>query len=152
MTKGLQGTEREYRALLLNSLLSLVSEARVTVASRREDGSETVALRPFLDVRLQVWMRELRRMVASVGHEPALRFADDLNEHLRDDSMQQYLASHPEKELLAYVQSESAKWSAHIVPEEADKYVMLAVWNMVNCLAFVVLPESKATTPQGHTG
>ena len=80
VTRGLQGTEREYRALLLNSLLSLVSEARVTVVSKREDGSETVALRPFLDVRLQVWMRELRRMVASVGHEPALRFADDLNE------------------------------------------------------------------------
>ncbi len=90
--------------------------------------------------------RQSRRFTAII------QFADDLNEHLREDSMQQYIASHPEKELLAYVQSESAKWSVRIVPEEADKYVMLAVWNMVNCLAFVVLPESKATTLQGHTG
>lgn len=75
-----------------------------------------------------------------------IQFADDLNERLRDDSMQQYLASHPEKELLAYVQSESANWSARIVPEETDKYVILAALNMVNCLAFVALPESKATT------
>jgi hypothetical protein len=75
-----------------------------------------------------------------------IHFADDLNQRLRDDSMQQYLASNPEKELLAYVQSESANWSARIVPEETDKYVMLAALNMVNCLAFVALPESKATT------
>lgn len=81
-----------------------------------------------------------------------IHFAGDLNERLREDSMQQYIASHPEKELLAYVQSVSAKWSARIVPEESDKYVMLATWNMVICLAFVVLPESKATTLQGHSG
>lgn len=84
--------------------------------------------------------RQSRRFTAII------QFADDLNARLRDDSMQQYLASHPEKELLAYVQSESAKWSARIVPEETDKYVMLAALNMVNCLAFVALPESKATT------
>jgi len=75
-----------------------------------------------------------------------IQFADDLNPRLRNDSMQQYLASHPAKELLAYVQSERAKWSARIAPEETDKYVMLAALNMVNCLAFVALPESKATT------
>lgn len=80
------------------------------------------------------------------------KFADGLNERLHEDSMQQYIASHPEKELLAYVQSESAKWLSCIVPEETDKHVMLAVWNMVNCLAFVVLPESRATTLQGQTG
>lgn len=90
--------------------------------------------------------RQSRRFTAII------HFAGDLNERLREDSMQQYIASHPEKELLAYVQSESAKWSARIVPEETDKYVMLAVWNMVNCLAFVVFPESKATTHQGYAG
>ena len=84
--------------------------------------------------------RQSRRFTAII------HFAGDLNERLREDSMQQYIASHPEKELLAYVQSESAKWSARIVPEETDKYVMLAVWNMVNCLAFVVFPESRVTT------
>ena len=81
-----------------------------------------------------------------------IHFAGDLNERLREDSMQQYIASHPEKDLLAYVQSESAKWSARIEPEEIDKYVMLAAWNLVNCLAFVVLPESRATPLQGPIG
>lgn len=80
VTKALQGTERDYRLLLLNSLLSLVAEARVAVAPLQEDGSIKIILRPFLNIRLQIWMRELRRMVASVGREPALRFADDLNE------------------------------------------------------------------------
>lgn len=80
VTRALQGTEREYRILLLNSLLSLVAEARVAVSALQEDGSKKILLRPFLNIRLQIWMRELRRMVASVGREPVLRFADDLNE------------------------------------------------------------------------
>jgi len=80
--------------------------------------------------------RQSRRFTAVV------QFADDLNERLRDESMRQYLASHPEKLLLAYVQSESVKWLGRIVPEETDKYVMSATWNMVNCIAFVALPES----------
>ncbi|MFH1621629.1 MAG: DEAD/DEAH box helicase [Candidatus Omnitrophota bacterium] len=33
---------------------------------------------PFLNVRYQLWMRELRRMVAQVGSKPFLTFADDL--------------------------------------------------------------------------
>ena len=90
--------------------------------------------------------RQLRRFTAIA------QFADDLNESLREDSMQQYIADHPEKELLAYVQTETAKWLAHIVPEEADKHVMLAAWNMVNCIAFVALHGSKATSRRGQTG
>lgn len=31
-------------------------------------------------------------------------------------------------------------WLTRIVPEESDKYVMLAIWNLVNCIAFVALP------------
>ncbi|MEA3266892.1 MAG: DEAD/DEAH box helicase, partial [Candidatus Fermentibacteria bacterium] len=79
ITKGLKNTGRPYRVNLLNSLLSLVSEARIKVVSTNDDDSEKTALRPFLAVRIQLWMRELRRMVASVDIEPALRFADDLN-------------------------------------------------------------------------
>ena len=90
--------------------------------------------------------RQLRRFTAIA------QFADDLNESLREDSMQQYIADHPEKELLAYVQTETAKWLAHIVPEEADKHVMLAAWNMVNCIAFVTLPGSMATSRRWKTG
>ena len=80
VTKGLKNTEEQYRIKLLHSLLSLVSEARVEVISKDDSGREQVNIRPFLDVRIQLWMRELRRMVASVKREPALRFADDLNE------------------------------------------------------------------------
>ena len=65
---------------MLNSLLSLVSEARIEVISENDDGSEKIGIRPFLNVRLQLWLRELRRMVASIEKEPVLRFADDLNE------------------------------------------------------------------------
>ncbi|MFQ5560643.1 MAG: DEAD/DEAH box helicase, partial [Nitrospinota bacterium] len=60
--------DTSYKVNLLNSLLSLVSEARL------ESG------RPFLNVRLQVWLRELRRMVCDVGKTPALKFAADLSE------------------------------------------------------------------------
>ena len=80
VTKGLKNTDNQYRVNMLNSLLALVSEARVEVISTNEDGSEKRSIRPFLDVRVQLWMRELRRMVASVAGEPVLRFADDLNE------------------------------------------------------------------------
>jgi hypothetical protein len=77
--------------------------------------------------------RQLRRYTAIV------RFSDGLNVSLREGSVQQYLEDYPEKELLAYVQGETAKWLTSIVPEDADKHVMLAVSNMVNCIAFVDL-------------
>ncbi|RLB65522.1 MAG: hypothetical protein DRH04_10405, partial [Deltaproteobacteria bacterium] len=56
------------------------SDARVKVVSHGEDGRETGEYRPFLNVRIQLWLRELRRMVGEVGCRPRLRFADDLNE------------------------------------------------------------------------
>lgn len=80
VTKGLKDTDQQYRVNMLNSLLSLVSEARIAAVSKNDDGSEKIGVRSFLNVRLQLWMRELRRMVASVEKEPVLRFADDLNE------------------------------------------------------------------------
>jgi len=60
--------ERDAR-LLLDSLLALIS------AARRSVGKQQV---PLVEVRLQLWLRELRRMVASCAPEPALEFADDL--------------------------------------------------------------------------
>jgi len=71
-------------------------------------------------------------------------FGDDLSENLRNRSMQQYIEAHPEKELLAYVQVETANWLNRIVPEESDKYVMLAAWNFVNCIAFVSMKAPKS--------
>jgi hypothetical protein len=66
-----------------------------------------------------------------------VKFGSDLGESLRNQSIQQYVEDHPEKDLLAYVQMETMSWLKRVVPEETDKYVILAVWNFVNCIAFV---------------
>ena len=86
--------------------------------------------------------RQLKRFIA------ISRFGEDLNERLRDRSMQQYIADHPEKDLLAYVAGETSKWLTRIAPEESDKYVLLAIWNVVNCIAFVALPGLKGKAPR----
>jgi DEAD/DEAH box helicase domain-containing protein len=56
----------------LSSFLGLVSAAR-----SGPDGT-----RPFLDVRVQLWQRELARMVAPIAARPKLRFSDDLTNEL----------------------------------------------------------------------
>lgn len=58
---------------LLYSLLALVSAARNGI----DKGDGTLLLAPLLNVRLQLWLRELSRMVASVDDAPQLNFADD---------------------------------------------------------------------------
>lgn len=69
----------------LTSFLSLVSIARVwreelpAATAAREAQGKPPPTDAFLQVRVQLWQRELRRMVASVGAEPRLRFFDDLN-------------------------------------------------------------------------
>jgi len=88
--------------------------------------------------------RQLQRFIA------ISRFGDDLNDSLRGRSMDQYIADHPEKDLLAYVMAETSKWLTRITPEESDKYVMLAIWNVVNCIAFVAFPGSKGKTRRGQ--
>ncbi len=66
---------RRYRVLLLESLLALIAHARRTTT--RLDGQEVMV--PWLNLRLQLWLRELKRMVASVEAEPELRHSDDLS-------------------------------------------------------------------------
>ena len=66
-----KNSAQEYKQNVLGSLLALVSCARVKPEDR---------LLPFLNVRLQLWARELRRIVADVCPEPNLRFSDDLND------------------------------------------------------------------------
>ena len=68
-----------------------------------------------------------------------VKFSDDLNETMKHQSTQQYIADHPEKYLFAFVATELAGWLQRIVPEESDKYVMMAAMNLVNCIAFVDL-------------
>lgn len=85
VTPELRVAPPEYRERLLNSLLSLVSEARIWVGSQTDAGGNPIPeeLRPtapFLQVRIQLWLRELRRMVGQVSSRPTLSFADDLND------------------------------------------------------------------------
>jgi len=61
------------------------------------------------------------------------------NDQRRDELLGQYINGHPEKWLVAYLSSETTAWLKRIVPEESDKYVMLAAWNLVNCIAFAKL-------------
>jgi hypothetical protein len=72
----------------------------------------------------------------------AVRFGEDLGREQSDRAMVQYIKDHPEKDLLAFVTTELNKWLATIVPEETDKFVILASANFVNCIAFVTLPQS----------
>jgi len=78
-----------------------------------------------------------RQLARYVG---AVRFGEDLPAGLRERAMAQYIEAHPENELLAFVQVETTKWLERIVPDESDKYVVLAAMTLVNCIAFVPEP------------
>lgn len=69
---------------LLQSFVALVSIARRGIDESQEaeqlriqQGKARTVL-PFLQVRYQIWIRELRRLVAQVNKKPDLRFSDDL--------------------------------------------------------------------------
>lgn len=63
--------EMECAGEAINALLALISHARTGNADR---------LRPFLNVQVQLWIRELRRLVAKVsGNEVTYSIAHDLN-------------------------------------------------------------------------
>ncbi len=65
----------EYRLAALDSFLALLSWARSTTTV--EGDTELV---PFVQMRSQLWLRELRRMVASIETDPTLTYWDDLPE------------------------------------------------------------------------
>ena len=67
-------TDARYRKLLLIGIFALISEARSAI--ERLDGSTTIA--PFLRVRSQLWLREARRLVASVEERPQLTFKSEV--------------------------------------------------------------------------
>jgi DEAD/DEAH box helicase domain-containing protein len=83
ITPEFQSIDSDYPTHALNSLLALVSEAKT------KGGTNGL---PFLQVRLQWWMRELRRMVSSVTVKtettiPEMRFFDDLTDSQRDQHL-----------------------------------------------------------------
>ena len=65
----------------------------------------------------------------------SIKFGADLNEHLQYLASQQYIEAHDEKYLLAFVINECTSWLKTIQAVESDKYVLLAVINLVNCIA-----------------
>ena len=75
----------------LVSFLSLVSQARSWVEPGPDADPRAASVprrtRPFLEVRLQLWQRELRRMVADLRPRPTLRFSDDLTDDQRDQHL-----------------------------------------------------------------
>jgi len=64
---------------MLESLLALVSWARIAKSPDVEPSSED-DIGPFIEVRAQLWLRELSRLVTVVDRRPTLQFADDLTE------------------------------------------------------------------------
>jgi hypothetical protein len=75
----------------------------------------------------------------------AIRFREALPEERRAEVMMDYVRSHPEQELLAFVYTEATRWLQRVVPEESDKYVLLAALNFVECIAHVSLPDAAAS-------
>ncbi len=79
----------EYYSYLLDSMLALISTAKDQVPEEASNENETLSTArelktvPFLNVRVQLWLRELKRMVANVAVNPKLCFYDDLNEFER---------------------------------------------------------------------
>lgn len=90
-----------HNSILLESFCALISVARQSVDEDAETLDKRLAnnkarpVLPFLQVRFQLWLRELRRMVASVGQQldnqhgysqlPYIAFSDDLT-NKEDDS------------------------------------------------------------------
>ncbi len=78
-SRSLNLGEGQSSAALLESLAALISVARLW--DRPEHPEPAKWCKPFLQIRFQLWLRELRRMVCSLPNSiepPKLRFADDL--------------------------------------------------------------------------
>lgn len=71
------GCDDEAAEVMLASLVALISTAR-SWRQPHLDEPETSGTAPYLQVRYQVWLRELRRLLASVERRPVLKLADDL--------------------------------------------------------------------------
>jgi DEAD/DEAH box helicase domain-containing protein len=80
--------DMKYRRNLVVSMLGLISYARKLTAE--DDGQSSGAQQqeaPFLNVRIQTWMRELRRLVGGVSVPPDIRFSDDLTDEQRQNHL-----------------------------------------------------------------
>ena len=68
----------------LQSILALIAQARLEVPETEHDRQKRLQAKkarpvlPFVQLRSQLWLREMRRLVASVAKTPRLVFADDV--------------------------------------------------------------------------
>ena len=74
-------------------------------------------------------------------HVGAVRFSEEITDPMAgDQARRQYVDSHPEQPLLAYVMNENNQWLTAVARRgteaESDKYVMMASVNLVNCIAY----------------
>jgi hypothetical protein len=70
----------------------------------------------------------------------AVRFAEDLRHPVAGDAaLADYVRTHPEQPLLAFVARKTGDWLKDLarrnVEAESDKYVLMASINLVNCIA-----------------
>jgi DEAD/DEAH box helicase domain-containing protein len=72
--------DRSRTRQMLDSLLALVSWARRPKSPEDAASDAPPDGQPFVNVRMQLWLRELSRLVATVDGLPALHFADDLTD------------------------------------------------------------------------
>ncbi|EKY8363980.1 hypothetical protein RDV39_004784 [Salmonella enterica] len=76
--------------------------------------------------------RHLQRMIAQVN------LSGDSRDVLFRSLVQQYVEDHTEQVLLSFVSAETKKWLGNTLPEDNDKFVILCIYNLVNCIAYVL--------------
>ena len=121
---------------LLGSVLTL---HRLSVSLEKIDFALNILMVCFLAMKASghtwhlVSQDEQEQQMARLAG--SIKFGADLNEHLQYLASQQYIEAHDEKYLLAFVINECTSWLKTIQAVESDKYVLLAVINLVNCIA-----------------
>jgi hypothetical protein len=87
--------------------------------------------------------RQLRRLSGAV------LFSEELTDPVAAETARRhYISTHPEQPLLAFVIAESTKWlldlAHHKAESESDKYLLMASFNLVNCIAYAEVQARRA--------
>ena len=137
---------RQQAEWLLLSLIALVSAARRWNQPESEDPDDWTA--PLLDVRLQLWLRELKRMVCTVptgpDNLPELDFSDDLQS--ADQELKLPLLHCRECHLGAWGAVER-RGSNRINPELKDFY---QAWFSYSTKVRLLVPLTDDQEPEDH--
>ena len=121
---------------MLGSVLAL---HRLSVSLEKIDFALNVLMVSFLAMKgsghtwHQISLNDQEQQMARLAG--SIKFGSDLSDHLQYLASQQYIEAHHEKYLLAFVINECTSWLKTIQAVESDKYVLLAVINLVNCIA-----------------